>query len=186
MLPTGKYRLPLLVISTILLTIGVVIAQLKLSRTPATPINTVATIPPNPTPTTQPIIQSQRLYGLINALRVEHELPELVPNPKLEASAALKLADMLEKHYYRHEDTAGQESWHLFKQVNYQYIAAGENLAFNLNTEWNILAWWQQSPKHEAQLLNPQFSDMGLAIDCQALAEYQDGGCITVLHLGSE
>ena len=158
---------------------------LRIAKQKSDPAESVTTVS---LPTTQPTnnYPSEELYQLISGFRSEQNLPNLQVNRKLEASAQLKLSEMIANHYYRHEDTTGQQSWHFFKQVNYHYVSAGENLAFNINTPWQVLDSWQQSSTHRAQLLNPNYTDMGIAVDCQALAAYADGGCITVLHLGSE
>lgn len=129
-------------------------------------------------------ISKEKLYLLINAHRKQNNLPELLPNPQLENSAELKLADMINKKYYRHQDAEGDPGWHFFKQVGYQYLFAGENLAFNLDTEWQILDGWINSPEHNKQLLEPKFEDFGLAVNCTELEKYANSGCITVLHLG--
>lgn len=171
-------------VSLVIIGSGLLFSFLQQQPTPAQLIE-----PQHQKPATEPVqpsVSPQELYLLINGFRAAEQLPQLRNNPRLEASAQLKLDDMLENHYYRHEDVTGQQSWHFIKQANYQYRHAGENLAFRLDSAWKILESWQQSPVHKEQLLHPAYEEMGVAIDCQALQKYADGGCITVLHLGSE
>lgn len=129
-------------------------------------------------------VDKTKLYLLINAYRKENQLPNLMPNSQLESSAEIKLADMIANKYYRHQDVKGDPGWHFVKQTGYQYLLIGENLAFQLNSEWQILDAWINSPEHNRQLLEPKYEDFGLAINCTALENYSTSGCITVLHLG--
>jgi uncharacterized protein YkwD len=154
-------------------------------------INQPTPTPVFPTNTTQEATQEtpstpnpQSLYLLINAHRKESNLSPLKPSNELEQSARLKLEDMISKKYYRHQDIQGNDGWHFLKQAGYDYILAGENLAFQLNSEWQIISSWIESPDHNQQLLEPKYEDMGVVIDCSALKIYADGGCISVLHLG--
>jgi len=152
---------------------------------PDLPITTVQT--PQPTLTSiEPefSINKASLYLLINAHRKENQLANLISNSQLEASAELKLSDMIANKYYRHQDVQGDPGWHFVKQAGYQYLLIGENLAFQLNSEWQILDSWINSPAHNQQLLDPKYEDFGLAVDCTALEKYANSGCITVLHLG--
>lgn len=132
-----------------------------------------------------PQISKDSLYLLINAMRKSNQLPELAPDARLEASAQLKLADMLQNKYFRHEDLDKRTSWHFFKQTGYDYLTAGENLAFAQTSPWQIISHWEQSQTHKEQILNSDYIHMGLAIDCKTLEKNAGSGCITVLHLGS-
>ncbi len=127
-----------------------------------------------------------KLYLLINAHRKEHKLSPLLIHPSLEQSAQDKIADMVAKKYYRHQDTSDTPSWYLFKKAGYMYLKAGENLSFVHQSPWQVFDAWQQSPQHNQQLLTPEYVDMGLAADCETFKNYPDGGCIVVLHLGTD
>ncbi len=146
----------------------------------------------SPLPSAQPIdrvpnanLEAEAIYLLINAHRKDQKLAPLEINPQLEKSAQLKLADMITNKYYRHADEANTEPWHFFRQSGYSFTSAGENLSFNLNTPWQVTSNWIQSTTHNEQLLNETYKHMGLAIDCTTFAQYADGGCIVVLHLGN-
>lgn len=149
------------------------------------PATTTPTLQPTPILTEPKFnINKASLYLLINAYRKENQLANLTPSSQLEASAELKLSDMIANKYYRHQDVQGDPGWHFVKQVGYRYLLIGENLAFQLNSEWQILNSWINSPAHNQQLLNPKYEDFGLAVDCTVLEKYANPGCITVLHLG--
>ena len=128
---------------------------------------------------------STKLYNLLLSYRKEQKLPPLTISKKLEQSAQLKINDMIEKKYYQHNDQNNIQSWYFFNQVGYYYTKAGENLAFAATSPWQVFTDWQNSPTHNQQLLDPKYQNVGLAIDCQTFAEYYQGGCLVVLHLGS-
>lgn len=151
---------------------------------PASPQPTIS----NTTASALPISEftPESLYLLINAQRLDNKLSPLKPNRMLEQSTLYKLSDMISKKYYRHTDTTETPPWSFFRQAGYQYQLAGENLSFAINTPWQVLRGWMESPSHNEQLLNPRYTDMGIAIDCQTFSSYPDGGCIVVLHLGRQ
>ena len=170
--------------------------QLSSAQKPPTAQKTTSTFEASPTPdtkknnpsvlgTTTPQLQVSKLYLLIQAHRENFNVPKLKIHPKLEASAQLKLADMIEKEYYRHTDEDDQSTWDFLQVAGYQYQRAGENLAFNIGSEWDIFQAWVQSPTHNKQMLDPGFTDMGIAIDCERITEpgYK---CIVVAHFGKQ
>mgnify|MGYP006265725343 CR=1 FL=1 len=133
-----------------------------------------------------PQISYDKLYALINGYRRENKLSTLTAHRALEQSAALKLLDMQQNHYWTHKDPQGKESWYLFEQVGYHYEKAGENLSFGYTTEWKIFEEWRKSPEHNAQMLDPKYEHMGLAADCSTYAQGSQKTCIVVLHLGKQ
>ena len=137
-----------------------------------------------PTPTPTPLeLSADKLYSLINAYRKENNLSPLRANVALEKSAAAKNADMVENQYWRHQDVEGLESWYLVKQAGYNYQKVGENLAFAAQSEWQVFQDWVESQTHNAQLLDENYQDMGVAFDCQSYSKYAKGGCLITLHL---
>jgi hypothetical protein len=137
------------------------------------------------TTNTDPVFEINKLYLLINAYRKQNKLSPLRTQLNLEASAQEKISDMIEQNYFQHEDQENVQSWYLFRQVGYQYAKAGENLAFGLDTPWQVFTGWVESPTHQEKLLDSRFQDMGLAADCETFAASAEGSCIVVLHLGS-
>lgn len=128
--------------------------------------------------------ETQILYNLINSYREENNLNKLFANKLLEDSARRKLKDMIDKNYFRHADTANNESWYLFNAAGYHYELAGENLSTGYNTPWQVFSAWQRSEKHNSQLLKPEYLDMGLAVNCETYEVRDKPACIVVLHLG--
>lgn len=153
--------------------------------------------PKNPTPEniqvlgetdtaeTPTFFDSQILYNLINSYRKDHKLNKLFINKLLEDSAQRKIADMIDSEYFRHTDKNDNESWYLFQAAGYQYKFAGENLSTGNNTPWQVFEAWQKSEIHNAQLLKPEYLDMGIAVNCEAYRIGRNPSCLVVLHLGS-
>ncbi|NCN06808.1 MAG: CAP domain-containing protein [Candidatus Pacebacteria bacterium] len=130
-------------------------------------------------------LDPNKLFLLVNAHRENFNMPKLKANPKLTASAQLKLNDMIANDYYRHADENDQSTWHFIQVAGYQYSKAGENLAFNIGSEWEIFQAWVKSETHNKQMLDASYTDIGIAIDCTSIKEpgYK---CITVAHFGKE
>ncbi len=125
--------------------------------------------------------EKNKLYSLINAYRKDNQLSPLKINQSLETSALLKANDMDSNHYFSHQDNNQLQSWHTIKTVGYEFKTAGENLASGLNTPWKVFDSWKKSKKHNEQLLNNSYQDMGLGVNCSN----QNSNCTVVLHLGS-
>ncbi len=132
-----------------------------------------------------PTISTEKLFLLVNAHRVEHSLPKVTLHPKLLASAQLKLNDMLEKKYYQHQDENQQTTWEFFQLAGYHYALAGENLAFNIGSEWDIFTAWKESEQHNREMLNPLYTDVGFAADCKSI-KLPNYKCIVVAHFGKQ
>ncbi|PIY80867.1 MAG: hypothetical protein COY80_00415 [Candidatus Pacebacteria bacterium CG_4_10_14_0_8_um_filter_42_14] len=173
----------------VVVTGGVTISSFLLSTRPtknealsATPItNNTQVLGTKSTPE----IEADKLYGLINGYRREQGKTVLKAHKSLEMSAQFKLSDMIAKKYWRHENADNQEPWPFFTQAGYAYSRAGENLAFGTTSAWATLQKWQESPSHNAQLLEEAYRDMGLAIDCNSYENYADNTCVVVLHLAT-
>ncbi len=126
------------------------------------------------------------LYLLINAHRKDLGLGTLARSTELEVSAQMKIDDMIAQNYWQHADPQNIESWPLFRQAGSNYLLAGENLSFAINSPWGVFSSWVASPTHNEQLLTADYSDMGAAIDCVTYQALADAPCIVVLHLGKK
>ncbi len=103
------------------------------------------------------------IVTLTNKDRLAHELKPLSTNPILEKAAMLKAQDMVAHQYFAHTSPAGITPWHWFAQAQYTFMYAGENLAINFNESENVEEAWLNSPTHRANVLSPNFTEMGVA-----------------------
>jgi len=109
-------------------------------------------------------ITKTALFNFINGERKNLNLPVLKENSKLEEAAYLKAKDILEKDYFSHWSPEGTSPWYWFGVTGYNYQSAGENLAIGFLDSEEVYQAWMESPSHKANLLNPKYIDMGIAV----------------------
>jgi uncharacterized protein YkwD len=110
------------------------------------------------------IQQSKKIISLTNELRGSLNLPVLQENQKLNQAAASKAQDMLLNQYFAHISPQNIGLDYFLTKVNYKYAVAGENLAMGFNTPEEVVAAWKQSPTHYANMTDPDFSQIGVAM----------------------
>ncbi|HEY4493596.1 MAG TPA: CAP domain-containing protein [Candidatus Paceibacterota bacterium] len=103
------------------------------------------------------------LIDLANEDRSLYSLTPLTRNPVLEAAAQEKANDMARYSYFAHVSPTGITPWYWFTKNGYRFIYAGENLAVNFNDSGVVNQAWMNSPGHRANILNQQFSEIGIA-----------------------
>ncbi len=112
------------------------------------------------------------LYALIfpkvlvdqtNDRRATEQLQPLAVNQLLEAAARAKVQDMVLKGYFAHTSPEGLTPWYWFGKVGYPFTFAGENLAVNFSDSKDVTDAWMNSPGHRANILNGNFSEVGIA-----------------------
>ncbi len=158
---------------------------MKWGWSPSTPANQAPIVSNHPP---EEKVSLSELYRLINALRADNQLPPLKIDRRLEQSAATKLKLMLSEAKFDHYDQNNQPNWSFLTQANYDYQSAGENLAFSGQSAWQVFSAWQTSASHSAQLLKPDYLDMGAALSCLDRTDQPPSslGCVVVLHLAKE
>lgn len=113
-----------------------------------------------------------RLFGVIlvnalvdgtNANRLANAIPSLHVSPLLQAAAQEKANDMAANNYFAHTSPSGITPWYWFDRVGYSYASAGENLAVNFSDSQDVTNAWMNSPGHRANILNADFSEIGMA-----------------------
>lgn len=98
-----------------------------------------------------------------NEARLAQRLPILDTSPALEAAAQAKARDMFQKQYFEHNAPNGATPWSFIRGANYDYVWAGENLAVDFTNDAAVQAAWMVSETHRANILNPHFSQIGVA-----------------------
>ncbi len=78
-------------------------------------------------------------------------------------SAKSKAEDMVENNYFEHVSPAGITPWYWIDKAGYKYTFSGENLALNYYTSESAHAALMNSPGHKANILNENFTQIGLA-----------------------
>ncbi len=109
--------------------------------------------------------EEQAVLDATNAYRAQYGLQPLHISWTLQRVALWKASDTALHTYMQHDD--GFRSWEQrFADCGYDYASMGasigENLAAGMPGGAATLAQWQSSPPHNANLLNPAFSVVGI------------------------
>lgn len=100
-----------------------------------------------------------------NFQREKYGLPPLRENFRLNVSAEAKAQDMFENQYFSHYSPSGSGVGDLVENVGYEFIAIGENLALgDFENDEALLQAWMDSPGHRANILNPIYKEIGVAV----------------------
>ncbi|HSW37527.1 MAG TPA: CAP domain-containing protein [Candidatus Saccharimonadales bacterium] len=110
-------------------------------------------------------MSADTLVALTNQQRQEQGLAPLHIDPKLVSSAHAKASDMFANNYWSHNSPSGVEPWYFIQQSNYKYIRAGENLAKDFQSDEAVMEGWMNSPSHRKNILNPDYQDIGIAVE---------------------
>lgn len=105
---------------------------------------------------------SNQIISLTNDLRQSLGVNTLTKNNLLETAAINKAQDMLVQQYFAHvgPDNRSLKNW--LVDVGYDYRMAGENLALGFSSATDVMAAWQNSPTHYANLIDPDFTQIGV------------------------
>jgi len=111
-------------------------------------------------------LSAKNVITITNRNRAENgSLPALKENAKLDASAEIKLKDMFAKQYFEHISPNGIGVSDLGKEVGYEYIIIGENLALgSFTSDKALVDAWMASPGHRANILNKHYTQIGVAV----------------------
>lgn len=107
---------------------------------------------------------SAGLLASTNVQRTSNGLGALAINGKLTQAAQAKANDMVARNYWSHNTPDGQEPWVFFTNAGYDYLAAGENLAYGFATSEDTVTGWMNSPGHRANILNTAYQEVGFGI----------------------
>jgi uncharacterized protein YkwD len=111
-----------------------------------------------------PQLTKEKLIELTNRERQLQGLPQLKENQLLDTAALLKGQDMLARNYFSHTDPAGNPPWYWIQKTGYHYLAAGENLAIGFLDAKEVIDAWNSSPSHRANIVNPNYTEIGIAV----------------------
>jgi len=108
--------------------------------------------------------EEARLLDLINEYRAANGLGALSLDDSLSSSARWMAEDMAQNGYLSHTDSLGRDPVSRMAAFGYGYNTwKGENLAAGMATAQEAFDHWRQSPSHNANLLNPNFTVTGIA-----------------------
>ena len=124
-------------------------------------------------------MSSAGLLSATNNERTQRGLGSLAVNSLLTQAAQAKAQDMANRNYWSHNTPDGEEPWVFITRTGYQYMAAGENLAYGFLNSSDTVVGWMNSPGHRANILNSDYSEVGFGIVNSA--NYQSSGEQTIV-----
>ena len=89
--------------------------------------------------------------------------PPLQRSGTLDDAAAEHAADMARHDYFEHVDLQGKTPADRVRAAGYRGKLVGENIAYGPNTAQEVMSGWLHSPGHCANIMDPRFTEMGLA-----------------------
>ena len=133
----------------------------------------------------------QRAVEQLNALRQHGDAPCAVPGAlmqplaweaRLAGSAHAQASDLALRDLLSHVDAEQRSFGTRLRQAGYAAAGAGENLAAGQTDFDDTLQAWLASPTHCANLMQPEFRDVGLACVQRRGTRYER---FWVAHLGA-
>lgn len=106
----------------------------------------------------------QAIVDLVNAERAKAGLKPVTLNTELSHMAAVKARDMRDNHYFSHNSPIYGSPFEMMKSFGIQYSYAGENIAAGQRTPEEVMEDWMNSPGHRANILNPNFTEIGVGV----------------------
>lgn len=121
----------------------------------------------------------QRVLDLVNQTRKSRRncgnkafnaAPPLRWNDTLAEAARLHSEDMARFNFLSHDGSDGSTAAQRVERAGYRYRAIGENIAGGQLKPEDAVAGWIISPGHCANLMNPAFTEMGVAFAVNRLS----------------
>ena len=109
-------------------------------------------------------ITSGKVYEQTNQQRINNGLEPLRYSDTLSKSAQAKAEHMFANNYWAHNAPDGTTPWDFFKQVDYQYLIAGENLAKDFYDTSSMMSAWMKSPTHRDNIINSKYKEIGIGV----------------------
>ncbi len=109
----------------------------------------------------------------LNAYRKTHGLGSLKLNEKLNAAALTHALDMASHGIISHTGTDGSKHGDRVQRQGYYFSIAAENVAAGQHNWDKVFKAWQKSPDHNVNLLNPDVTELGLALAYEGETRYQ-------------
>jgi uncharacterized protein YkwD len=122
----------------------------------------------------------QELLGLVNARRRERGRGALRPSLLLDAAAQRYAEEMLRTGHYGHVGPRGENALDRARRAGYRPAAVAENLAKGHYSVADVVAGWMESRDHRANLLHPQYFEMGAGM---AYGQGPDGPVVLWVQL---
>ena len=106
-----------------------------------------------------------QVVELTNIERAKEGLKPLTLNSQLVDAAQDHSSDMAQDDFFSHTGADGSDVGSRVIDSGYQYSTAGENIAAGQTTAAEVVEGWMNSPGHRANILNPDFTEIGIGYE---------------------
>lgn len=127
------------------------------------PVVTKPATKPVTKPTTTVSNFAAQVFNLVNQERSKAGLKALNLNSALSNMAMVKAQDMKNKNYFDHNSPTYGSPFDMMKRFGISYRYAGENIAMGQRSPQEVMTAWMNSPGHRANILNANYSLIGVA-----------------------
>ncbi|HEY2091749.1 MAG TPA: CAP domain-containing protein [Thermoanaerobaculia bacterium] len=117
----------------------------------------------------------------MNAYRAKDGLAPLRFDPRLMLAADDRMHDMEDLQYWSHDAPDGRTPFVWLKPHGYEFRFAGENLATGFETTEVLVQGWMESPGHRANIMSPDYDDVGIAVIDGSTTHRATGKSIVVM-----
>jgi uncharacterized protein YkwD len=124
---------------------------------------------------------SRQVLELVNEARAQRRRcgwkrfdagPPLALSDTLNRAALAHARDMAERRILDHSGHDGSTPGERAMRFGYRWRFVGENIAAGQSTAEQVVAEWLESPRHCANLMNPDYSEMGVAYAVEPQSEF--------------
>ena len=105
---------------------------------------------------------ASEVVSLVNQERAAVGLAPLIEDNTLDQAAAIRAEEIITS--FSHTRPDGSSCFTALQQVGASYRHAGENIAIGQTTPAQVVADWMNSPGHRANILNPDFTKIGVGV----------------------
>jgi len=106
----------------------------------------------------------EEIVRLVNVERARHNLRPLTENWEVSRVARFKSQDMINNNYFAHNSPVFGTPFEMLRNFGIRFTSAAENIAFGQPTAAAVMNAWMNSPGHRANILNPNFTQMGAGV----------------------
>lgn len=145
------------------------------TTTHAKPTTTAAPPPKTTTEDTPPPSQTDEVFTLVNQARAANGCNPLKTDSRLTTAAQGHSDDMAQQDYFSHTTPSGVTFDKREEAAGYP-TPGGENIAQGQTSAQQVMTDWMNSSGHRANILNCQFTAIGVGLDTNGWYWTQDFG----------
>jgi uncharacterized protein YkwD len=109
-------------------------------------------------------ITPETVLAEMNRVRALAGIGTFREDPRLRAAADDRMKDMLELAYWSHQSPDGNSPFVFVTPRGYRHRELGENLASGFESAELLVASWMESKGRRENMMNPAFTDVGIAV----------------------